>query len=423
MNALSLRKFAVLAIAPAALAWLAAGCGSTATDSKAHRTSHDGLSFTIPAGWHQVPVVRLPGADVVVNVASFSARGGMHTICDPRAITRQIPAGGAVLQILGDTTLEHRASPMGDGRQGEPAERRFSLGSARPYECGEAFNSVFRKAGRTLQVRAWTTDAGPSPTVRRQIERLVNSIGVSQPAATVPPIRDGKIGFAGLREAVLRGVAADFNQGTGAGPPRFEPCLQSRLRTALSNGELASLVAVYRRPGGQQFAAQALSRLAVPLGDRCGGRRFVPEMIAASEALGRGHLAGHADGRLAVTYGPYVAVRCRQASSIRCDTVGVDIVLKRPAAGVSALIAGRPVALATPGMHSGAVRKDWVGSLAKAGLMRKGSPLYVRTIGRDTQRWAGSPPVYIRVRITATYANGSSRSTTFPHVFLSPGWG
>jgi hypothetical protein len=238
-----------------------------------------------------------------------------------------------------------------------------------------------------------------------------------------PPVSHKTAGFGGLREAVLRGAATDFNQGTGAGPPRFEPCLQSRLRTALSNGELASLVAVYRRPGGQQFAAQALVRLAAPLGDRCGGRRYVPEMIAASEALRRGRLTSRTAQRLAVAYGPYVAVRCRKANSIRCDRVGIDVVLKSQAVGVSALIAGRPVVLTTPGMHSGATGTDWIGSLAKAGLMRKGSPLHISTIGRNTDRWAGSPPVYVPVRITVTYGDGSRRTGMFPHVFLSPGWG
>lgn len=127
------------------------------------------------------------------------------------------------------------------------------------------------------------------------------------------------------------------------------------------------------------------------------------------------------EGRLAVTFGPYLGVRCRAPNSIRCDVVGIDVVLKQRASHVSASIAGRRTSLTTPGFHNAVRGLDWVRPrLAHAGLMRRGSPLYV---GDGKSRWLGEPPVYVPVRITATDADGRQLSTTFPRVLLHPGWG
>jgi hypothetical protein len=92
-------------------------------------------------------------------------------------------------------------------------------------------------------------------------------------------------GAPALRAAVVRGARRDFEGGTGAGPAGFPGCLAAGLRRALGVPRLTQLVSVYRRQG-QPYASQALNRLAVPIGDRCGSRRFVPELIAAGAALG-----------------------------------------------------------------------------------------------------------------------------------------
>lgn len=90
-----------------------------------------------------------------------------------------------------------------------------------------------------------------------------------------------------LRAAVVRGALGDFNAGTGAGPARFPACLAAGLRRILTTDRLIELVSVYRRQG-QPYASQALNRVATPIGDGCGGRRWVPELIAAGRALGGG---------------------------------------------------------------------------------------------------------------------------------------
>jgi hypothetical protein len=109
-------------------------------------------------------------------------------------------------------------------------------------------------------------------------------------AIRVPPLRSRAIGVEHLRRAVLQGIGRDYLSGTQVGPPSFGLCLQRGLWRRLDERTLRALALVYRRPSGQQFTAQALADLAVPIGDRCGGRRFVPVPIEASMAFRAGRL-------------------------------------------------------------------------------------------------------------------------------------
>ena len=115
------------------------------------------------------------------------------------------------------------------------------------------------------------------------------------PAAVrrVPPVRDRIVSTEHLRRAILRGLGRDYLGGTQVGPPSFGLCLQRGMRRLLDEQELSSLTSVYRRPAGQQFTAQALNELAMPVGDRCGGRQYVPELIDASIAFRAGRLEAH----------------------------------------------------------------------------------------------------------------------------------
>jgi hypothetical protein len=194
------------------------------------------------------------------------------------------------------------------------------------------------------------------------------------------------------------------------------------MRLRLDERTLRSLALVYRRPSGQQFTAQALSDLAVPVGDRCGGRRFVPEMIDASIAFRTGHLpAAGIEARL--SYGPYLGVTCGRANTIGCDSVGIDLVLRREASAVTARVAGRELRLRTPGLHTGVAGRDWVGYLDRVGLGRPESPFHVDSYSRDPEVWAGSPPLYVPVRLEVSYPAGRRATGTLPRVSLSPGWG
>jgi hypothetical protein len=238
----------------------------------------------------------------------------------------------------------------------------------------------------------------------------------------MPPRNDRVITVEHLRRAVLRGLGRDFLAGTQVGPPSFGLCLQRGMRQSLTRRTLRTLALAYRRPAGQPFTAQALSRLAAPIGDRCGGRRFVPEMIDASNAFRAGRLAAAGIGsRLA--YGPYLGVRCRKASSILCDRVGIDLVLHREAAAVTAWVGGRRVRLRTPGLHNGIAGRDWVGRLERVGLRQPGSPFHVEKDGGDPASWAGYPPVYVPVDLEIVYPRGRRVTGTLPRVSLSPGWG
>jgi hypothetical protein len=229
--------------------------------------------------------------------------------------------------------------------------------------------------------------------------------------------------FKRLRDAVLRGAARDFALGSGIGGPAFESCVRGLMREALDRPTIIRLVLVYRRPHGQQFAAQALNGLAAPLAASCGHRTYVPELVEASRGLRAGRPTGAAVRTLGVTYGPYLGVRCWQADHIGCETVGIDVVFSAAATRVVAMIGDRRLRLHTPGMHSGAPYRDWVGTLTAAGMSRPASPLHVRGYGRGDGIWAGNPPVYVPVELRVRFADGRSAAALFPAVFLSPGWG
>ena len=244
------------------------------------------------------------------------------------------------------------------------------------------------------------------------------TIGRSHPAAAARAAEVQR-----LRRAVVRGAARDFAIGNGIGGHDYEACVLVTLRDALDRAALARLVQVYRRPDGQQFAAQALNRLAVPLGAACGHPFYVPELVEASRGLADGRVRNVASERLGIAYGPYLGVRCRHANHHGCDRVGLDVVFGHAATRVLALIGDRRLRLHTPGMHDGVRYRDWVGTFAGAGLERPGSPLEIPGNGRSSGIWAGYPPVYVPVEFDVAYADGRHVRALLPRVFLSPGWG
>jgi hypothetical protein len=239
-------------------------------------------------------------------------------------------------------------------------------------------------------------------------------------------MRKSRTDYGTMRDKVVLGLAQDFRAGTHAGPVRYGLCVRLGMRRALTREQLDRLVAVYRRPDGQQFAAQALNALAAPVGAECGGAKYVPELVTASAALGGDYplsRLGIATRRLGITYGPYLGVTCHQVGSTRCDSVGIDVVLRRDARAVTVRVGGRRLALRTPGLHSGEAGRDWVGYLNRVGLGRPGSPFRIPTNGRNAVTWAGSPAVYLPVRLEISYPDETTVAGALPRVFLSPGWG
>ena len=179
----------------AALALLGAGlsaCASAVSSSEAagERIGAYGVTASLPAGWHWVPLKNLPGAKVPLELASFRTRGAVRGICTPGSIVDQIPPGGALVQLLDDggfsDARDHQAGAvsrpemLGDY---EPLARPFRLGAPEGHECGEGYNIFFRRSGRVFQLRIWTTPAGPSQTVRGQIEALMDGLRVRPSAA------------------------------------------------------------------------------------------------------------------------------------------------------------------------------------------------------------------------------------------------
>jgi hypothetical protein len=229
-----------------------------------------------------------------------------------------------------------------------------------------------------------------------------------------------------LRDLVVRGVGEDLRRGTRAGPSGFGLCLRLGIRRALDKPTLERLLSIARSPRGTPYAAQALNQLAVPVGDACGSRRFVPELTRAAAALHRVRIVNTRAHRLGLDYGPYVGVSCPGPNRTACDRVGIDLVLRRAAVSVRATVGGRPVALTTPGPvphDAGAAGRDWGGFLGGVGLRRPGSPFEIPAGPRSHARWTGRPPVYLPVRLLVTYPGGRRKALSLPTVLLSPGFG
>lgn len=229
-----------------------------------------------------------------------------------------------------------------------------------------------------------------------------------------------------LRGKVVTGVGEDFRGGTHAGPQGFGLCMRLGMRRALDKPVLQRLLSVSRRPRGTAFAAGALNDLAVPVGDACGGRQFVPELTHAAAALRGARIVDTRAHKLGLEYGPYIGVSCHRASRVSCDRIGFDLVLRRQARSVYAEVAGRPIRLVTPGPvphDADAVGRDWGGYLENVGLQREGSPFYIQPVSKTYGVWAGEPPVYLPVKIVVTYPGGRRETLKIPPAFLSPGFG
>lgn len=232
-----------------------------------------------------------------------------------------------------------------------------------------------------------------------------------------------------VRDAVVRGAGRDFAYGrvrdrmvhragrdpaigTGVGGPSFEACVKGLLWEALDGPTIANLVAVYRRPHGVAYAAQALNLLAAPLAASCGHRSWVPELIEAARGLRSGQPIGAATEKLGVTYGPYLGKRCRHEAYPSCELIGIDVVFGHAADRVEAVIGQEAIRLHTPGEHNGITYRDWVGTFTHTGLARD---------HRSANR--GGDLLYTGVELRVTFATGRTTGALFPHVLVSPGWG
>jgi hypothetical protein len=94
----------------------------------------------------------------------------------------------------------------------------------------------------------------------------------------------GSRAAADARDDVIAGARDDFRHTEGV-PPEFVHCFLRELRRALDSRSLEWLAAI-RADYGQPAAARALNGFAAPIGDRCGERWQVPQLIGAAGGLG-----------------------------------------------------------------------------------------------------------------------------------------
>lgn len=246
-----------------------------------------GIKVKSPSGWHirhaQFPAralrldlvaasFRLPDVRALSlcppNIGSGRSRG-------PQVVTGRVPRGTALVAIDEYPSRTFRQRMKGF----PPRPNHFHLGRWRRYECGEGWNMVFRDHGRALQAQVWAYPHAFSQQRRAEVERFLDSLRFARqrrfPTANVPSDK--------VRRRVIFGAKRDFRNAVHV-PPGFESCVLPRFRHALSRGRLGILRRIYVHHD-QPKAAQALNDLAAPLADRCGGRRWMPELVAASKGL------------------------------------------------------------------------------------------------------------------------------------------
>jgi hypothetical protein len=121
--------------------------------------------------------------------------------------------------------------------------------------------------------------------------------------------------------------------------------------------------------------------------------------------------------------GIYMGVRCLTPNSVACDRVGLAIWLKEPAESLVADIEGRELELVSPGEFVPGKGTGWEGYLQPAGLRSPDGALAVAPErGRPADYWSGVKPVEARIRLTATYEDGTTATKTITAP-LHPGWG
>jgi hypothetical protein len=237
---------------------------------------------------------------------------------------------------------------------------------------------------------------------------LATSAGGS--GLTAPP--SGRAAyFDHVRDSVVQGAGRDFAEGTGIGGPDYAACVKDELGGVLDPPTISSLATVYRRPGNSAYVAQILNAIAGPLATRCGHRYWVPELTGAAGGFSFSHDTGVAVRTLGVSYGPFLGVRCHRPGTRHCGRVGIDVVFRRPAAGVVAYIGGQKTRLVTPGLHSGVTNHDWVGTFTHARFVPRGS------FNIDNE------PFYVAVELRVIFADGRHAHALFPRALVAPGWG
>jgi hypothetical protein len=146
----------------------------------------------------------------------------------------------------------------------------------------------------------------------------------------------------------------------------------------------------------------------------CGGSEDSDEPPSAAQQL---ELKRNRHG------GIYMGIRCRTPNSVSCDRVGLAVWLAKPARTLVAEIEGRSLELVSPGEFVPGRGTGWEGYLQPAGLLDPGEPLAVtREPGQPDDYWSGVKPVEARIRLTATYQDGTTATRTV-RAPLHPGWG
>ena len=242
-----------------------------------------------------------------------------------------------------------------------------------------------------------------------------------------------------MRDKVVLGFAKDFRRaGTHAGPSRI-------CDSASGSGSAACVEPRSARSPGRdlpqarrcrRLAAQALNRLAAPIGAECGGAKYRPGADRRLAGARRRRPAGPptiAGRRLGITYGGFTSASpATRPRSPPATAVGIDLVLRRDAQGGDSL--GRAPQAGTT--HSRRCTTAMAGqrlgrlSVCTVGLepsrqsfpdsRQWPEPTAVRTPGPAIHRWSILP---VRLAVVPIPTTVTVIGATAAVSILSPGWG
>ena len=119
-----------------------------------------------------------------------------------------------------------------------------------------------------------------------------------------------------------------------------------------------------------------------------------------------------------------MGIACAATNAHACDRIGLSVVLRRPAAAITAKIRGGSFELDHPswsGTFRDGERTRFAGFLRPAGLRKSGPDQVIRGYGADA-RWVADEPVFLPVELRVEDEGGNMTKTRV-RLALAPGWG
>jgi len=170
------RRDALVALALAALAIALAVSAAIGSGNSASRPEAAG-NVRLPTGWHAVrrPITAVLYPVQVLAAATYPISLPRHPrSCWPNAALRQMPANGALLQIIEYKPRDSAGKPVRVPHLRHRPDR-FTYADYEPFECaGPSYKFDFEQAGRAFQAQVWFNRKTAEPRFRAGALRILD---------------------------------------------------------------------------------------------------------------------------------------------------------------------------------------------------------------------------------------------------------